>query len=230
MTVQYYGKDFGVIGTAGGGTLTLDGSGVALTFNAMQSVASEGFHTVQYTVGSAATAIIQAFDFVKSVDNFKINANIVSIPTASAITGPSEIALFGGNGNGAVANKIRRFTSIQKQIGNDITLTQDSNNGDSFTINRDGLYQIAYSDGGGAANSIFGLSVDSNQLTTGIAQAGFNDQHILLYTSLSGTAGNTSLTVTSYLKAGQIVRAHADTAQTNSGNSVRFRIVRVGDQ
>lgn len=61
--LQYYGKNFALIGSGTGGSLTVDGAFVPVTFNAMQTVATEGFHTVQYTGVSGQTIAIQAIDY-----------------------------------------------------------------------------------------------------------------------------------------------------------------------
>lgn len=81
---EYYGKDFSIIGTVptSGGTLTLDGSGIGLTFNIMQSVASEGFHTVQFTVASGTTSTIEAFDYIRSIGELKSLQKISNESTA----------------------------------------------------------------------------------------------------------------------------------------------------
>lgn len=103
LKFQYYGKDFALIGTSGGGTLVLDGAGIPISFNTVTSVASEGFHSLQYTVGSGGTAIIQALDYgrskseIESLQNYdpnpaakvdveEVSASYVSTSSSSAST------------------------------------------------------------------------------------------------------------------------------------------------
>jgi hypothetical protein len=71
ISFQYYGKNFSMLGTAGGGTLTIDGVGTPLNFGQVTTVASEGFHKVTYVVGSGATAIIRGIDFSASKAEIK---------------------------------------------------------------------------------------------------------------------------------------------------------------
>lgn len=75
MSAQWYGKDYALIGGAAGGSLTLDGSLVPATLNAVTSVASEGFHKLVLTVASGQTATIEALDFAKAYDGLKYLGN-----------------------------------------------------------------------------------------------------------------------------------------------------------
>lgn len=81
---QWYGKDIALIGTAASAaTLVIDGLGSANTFNSMISIASEGFHTLEYTVGSGATALIAAIDYTRTRDEFINLQNTYYDPTLS---------------------------------------------------------------------------------------------------------------------------------------------------
>lgn len=64
MKFQYFGKDFGLVGTEGGSmTLTLDGASISSAFNAMKSVASMTWHSLELTYKAGATSILQALSF-----------------------------------------------------------------------------------------------------------------------------------------------------------------------
>lgn len=98
LSFQYYGTNFGVCATFYvGGTLSLDGVGVGLTANVMQSVATLGFHTVSYTGG---TAIISAIDYLNpAYGKSKIDANIsAGISTPVALIPPTIQIFTGGTG------------------------------------------------------------------------------------------------------------------------------------
>lgn len=230
MTVQYYGKNFGIVGTAGGGTLTLDGAGVPLTFNAMQTVASEGFHTVQYTVGSGGTATIQAFDFQRSTERFKYLANITPSTNTSKGSIRSEVHVYGGNGYGATNTYIRRFTNVAVLRGTDITYTDSATLGGAFLINTDGLYYITYSDriGSVSTGGPIGVSVNSNQLTTDIRSINPANRAVVGSTGGAGTLEG-CVSVLLYLRAGDVVRAHTDTSSAATVDSVMFRITKVSN-
>jgi hypothetical protein len=227
MSVQYYGKNFGIVGTAGGGTLTLDGAGISLGFNGMHTVASEGFHTVQYTVGSAATATIQAFDFVRSTNRFNYVANVLPTPITSVSKGAvkSMVHLQTGNGSGAVSTAIRRFTTIVRNIGTAINYTDDSNTGAAFQILEDGVYSIFYGDRYESGAFGMGLSVNTTQPTTSILSITGPTK---LGEMQQAGAQFGVITVTAYLKAGDVVRAHHDgNCDNNSAGRVNFIITQV---
>ena len=83
MQYRYYGKNVGIIGADGGGTLSIDGVGVSLGFGGMHVVASEGFHTVQYTVGSGGTAIISAIDVAATQSELGSLQNFAPLPAVT---------------------------------------------------------------------------------------------------------------------------------------------------
>lgn len=125
LSYEYYGKNFAIIGTAASAaTMTIDGVGTANTFNAMTTVASEGFHKVVYTVGSGATAQIQAFDYTRSqgeIESAQVVLESQTMPVFKAptvqvfisnatYTKPSnppplyvKVTVVGGGGGGATA-------------------------------------------------------------------------------------------------------------------------------
>lgn len=63
LNVQYYGKNFSVIGTAGASAiLQLDGTSIAVNFNQVIGVTTEGWHSVSYQ-HQGGTSSIEAFDY-----------------------------------------------------------------------------------------------------------------------------------------------------------------------
>lgn len=142
----------------------------------------------------------------------------------------SEIWLQGGNGEGGTNTCIRRFTTVVKNVGNAMTLTQSAANGDSVTINEDGLYSIMNADYSTTTGIMNGVSLNSAQLTTAVST-------ITASTCIaigSGPAGNFPgvAQVTLKLSVGDVVRAHTNSASTPSGttgNMVQFRITKVSD-
>lgn len=87
-TVQfsYFGKDFAVVGANGSsGVLTVDGASIAVTFNVMKTIATEGFHEVVYQ-HHGGTSVISAVDFtrskdeIKSLQNYETLNNLENIP------------------------------------------------------------------------------------------------------------------------------------------------------
>lgn len=96
LRVEYYGKEFAVLGTPGGGTLTLNGTGIGLTFGLMRSVATLGFHTVQYTVGSGSTAILEGFDFASPYGEMQNKQNMIKSAESAAVDARKVLAVYVG--------------------------------------------------------------------------------------------------------------------------------------
>lgn len=88
LKFQYYGTDFSFIGTVGGSMTTLlDGASISSAFNAIKSVATLGWHTVQSSYNAGATAIIEAIALVpsqtgelKSLQNYNSDNRFLNIP------------------------------------------------------------------------------------------------------------------------------------------------------
>lgn len=141
----------------------------------------------------------------------------------------SEIWLYTCNGYGSTNNKIRRFTTIGKNIGSAITLTQSSTNGDSFTINETGVYSISYTDQFTTGSRAMGISLNSSELTTSIYSITAANRIAI---TASDSAANLPgvATVTLNLNAGDVIRAHTngDASGTNT-NYESFRIAKVAD-
>lgn len=67
LNFNYFGKNFGVIGTAGATlTMTLDGASINSSFNVMKSVATLSFHSVVVTSQNGQTSLIEAVDFMRT--------------------------------------------------------------------------------------------------------------------------------------------------------------------
>lgn len=137
----------------------------------------------------------------------------------------SAIWLITGNGYGSTNTKIRRFTTIQKNTGSDITLTQSATDGDSMTINKTGTYLVYYQDFHTSANSNMGISINSTELTTSIATV--TAANVLArFTNGASVPGCTS--VVAYLLAGDVLRAHTDgSAAATGATDTMFKVERV---
>lgn len=152
------------------------------------------------------------FDMTDQVNNNDVN---------------SSVRLNTGNGYGSTNTHIRRFTNDEVIAGTDITYVDSATNGAAFTINKDGLYSISYSDGFDAASPI-GISRNSTELTTGIQSIASANKLIEASTGAAAAIENVSITIKLY--AGDVIRPHAN-AIANSSESSRtsFTITRIGD-
>ena len=149
-------------------------------------------------------------------------------PVASV--GNHEVVVHTGNGHGSTNTMIRRFTTAMVNVGTAITYADSAANGASFTINDTGLYAIHYSDEGPVDNLI-GVSVNSSELTTGVAGITVASRPML--STNVGNAGSTGRAVVSrtvMLSAGDVVRAHTGGSGGTTGTTNRniFAIRKVG--
>lgn len=137
----------------------------------------------------------------------------------------SYVWLQGANGYGSTNTKIRRFSTVVANVGSAITLTQSSTNGDSFTINENGLYAISYSEEFDT-DAHFGISLNSTQLTTGITSITDSHKVTLGRTIANGKGANVSTTI--YLPAGSVIRAHTNGDGSATTAHTLFQITQVG--
>lgn len=135
------------------------------------------------------------------------------------------IRLNTANGYGSTNTKIRRFTNIVLNQGNDITYTDSATLGASFTINKDGVYSINYGDQFAVA-SFFAISVNTTQPTA--AASTINISHVLSTATSAGSSYASCANWCGYLVAGSVIRAHSDGAATGATvNGNQFTITRV---
>lgn len=145
--------------TTHGGVLYAEPSVGYFTFS---SVAVWGTGTADISK-ALATGVIQNGESVI----IKASVRVEGLSAAGVINNPrSEIAVTTGNGTGSTNTAVRRFTTISKQIGADITYTDSSTLGAQFTINSDGVYSISYTDSN-TTDSITGVMVNSTTGTGG---------------------------------------------------------------
>lgn len=139
----------------------------------------------------------------------------------------SEVYLTTGNGHGSTNTNIRRFSTIDTNLGSAITITQSSTNGDSFTINEDGIYSVIYGDSKAAGSSAFGITKNSSQLTTSITSVTASTR---IAFSDGFTDGTTNAVFVGRLNAGDVIRAHTDAQPDQTLVRKTFiRITKIGN-
>lgn len=127
-----------------------------------------------------------------------------------------------GSGNTA----IRHFSNVDENTGTSITYAGSSVNGDSFTINQTGLYSMSFSDN--AVGDIFGFSKNSSQLTTDIQS--ITAANALIYADITASGATANVSWTGILNAGDVIRPHDRTGQTDSiPGRCRFVITQVSN-
>lgn len=128
------------------------------------------------------------------------------------------------NGFGSTNTAIRIFTNVIDNIGTAITRATSAADGDSYTINEDGVYSVSYTDRRSSATSFFGISKNSNQLTT--AFESITSAHKLIGTDAGASVfANTGCSV--FLSRGDVIRPHGNLNQDAADANARFIITQV---
>lgn len=129
-----------------------------------------------------------------------------------------------GNGHGSTDTKIRRFTN-SSTTGSAITRASSAGNGDTFTINEDGLYSGVYNDTNSAAAEQMGITINDNALTTNVSATSGT---IVMSRITAPTNGFGCASFLRYLFVGDIVRCHTNGGMDGTSTAVFFEICKVG--
>lgn len=140
----------------------------------------------------------------------------------------SEIWLQTGNGQGSL-NFIKRFTTVQRNIGTDLTYVDSATLGATITVNTVGLYTAVYCDLYNPGQAHIGMSVNSNELSTDIAN--INVQNTLGFINSTSSNLDTCLTHTKIFNVGDVIRAHGQTTGVPNGatDAVTFRVTKISN-
>lgn len=214
----------------------VDGSGnaIGVTGNPLKVSGAAGStnHFVTTTADSGLTNSTNLGALTTGILKHTVSAGASTIATATAgsdyLAGftNSRIQVDTGNGTGAVNTKIRIFSNATVSTGSDITRATSANNGDSFTIVTAGVYAITYSDFSTAASCTIGLSVNSNELTTGILT--ITATNILSHASTAGANQTICVSYVGAFSANDVIRAHqGGTAANGTSAACRLNIERV---
>ncbi len=137
----------------------------------------------------------------------------------------SEVVVRTGNGHGSTNDAIRRFTTAEVETGSDITYADSAASGGTFTINADGLYHMVYIDRKTDGGTTFGVSLNSDELTTAIESITITDVMVLVNSVSTAQFQNCSCTLS--LSATDVIRAHTNKGPEETSGFVKFRIIRV---
>ena len=133
---------------------------------------------------------------------------------------------------GSVNTAIRRLTStVESSQGPDISYVtaQIANEGSAFLINTAGLYYMSYVDSmsSAGASSVFGISRNSNQLTTAVNLITATHRLAIATTSAVATAPVICFAI-ARLAVGDIIRPHGDANENGDTEyGVRFEIGKI---
>ena len=132
----------------------------------------------------------------------------------------------GSAGYGSTDTKINYFTTINTNTISKLgTVTNDSTNGWKFTASRNCKMNINYLGTMGGATNQIGISVNSNQLTTNIAN--ITAAHRVAYDIPASAGQGFDLGKTRIINAGDVVRVHG-AGETISVGEFRFEVESLG--
>lgn len=138
----------------------------------------------------------------------------------------SEVILDSGNGHGATATKIRRFTNARKNIGSGITYADDANSGGTFTINEAGVYSISWNDKRGGGADFMVITVNDTATTTNGSTPLTYAQGARAMTNMR-TGESEFVGWTGRLEKNDVVRAHSNGALDATDTFCMFSITKV---
>ncbi len=137
----------------------------------------------------------------------------------------SEIYVYTGNGHGSSGTCIRRFLTVGKSLGKAISYLPSATQGDSFVANEDGVYSVTYYDRYSGGAFAIGLSLNAADLTLSAVSLGGLEK---LAEMQQATSQYSLVSVSLFLRAGDIIRAHTDGTPDNAtAGRTGFRIVKV---
>lgn len=127
------------------------------------------------------------------------------------------------SGFGSTNTAIRRFSAPQN-APSFVTYSDSATLGTTFTINEAGLYFLKYSDRfSGPTQAVFGISLNSNQLTTDIFA--ISEFHRIAVVVTGANAATSPACGVVWLSVGDVVRAHVNPASPPSNTDLAMNFV-----
>lgn len=143
----------------------------------------------------------------------------ISLPQGLGVTTAYSMVRVGVSpGYGSVNTNVIRLTSVDVEVGTDITRADSTTLGTSFTINVSGQYAASAN---AAFANVAGLAIVKN------AVSGFTFPNTLTQTVTGATTWNGALSWSGYLPAGTVLRLIGDGTALN-GSQQSMTVSRVG--
>jgi hypothetical protein len=195
--------------------------------NTITSKVSTGLLTASGLTISTAKLAGRTTASTGALEEIAIGSGLaMSAGTLSVSVGTHVVEVSTGNGSGSGSTKIRRYTTTVTNTGTAITYADSSTLGGTFTINTDGLYAVLLTEMNSSIG-IYGVSVNSNQLTTAIQSITYAHRGVLSYNGATGVP--VSMGAVLKLSAADVVRVHAGTSlSTDTTDNCRFVIRKIG--
>ena len=146
--------------------------------------------------------------------------------TVSSDPGVHRVVVNTGNGYGSTNTTVRRFQTTTTNTGTAITYADSASLGASFTINTTGVYSVTYADMSSGSTALWGVTLNSTDLSTAIQDISPVTRLVMAVTNVSGVLPPTSITLR--LSAGDVIRPQTTgTGTQDNNNRVQFSINRV---
>lgn len=217
---RYYGKNFAVVGSAGGGsiTATVDGGAATVNFNTVTNVATEGWHDLVISV-AGATPQIHAIDVCRTYDEVKNVQNFVPTASGNSFVTFGEIEFVNHTQQGNSAQIL--FFSTQNKNDGPFLAESNSNTGTAITVLKDGFYQVYTHVESSAAND-FALTKNQSDLGSGPRTSAPEGELVALSTVWAAN-GQTGLSRITRLKAGDTIRVGVANTFGTGGQSAKSK-------
>lgn len=135
----------------------------------------------------------------------------------------------GAAGYGSTNTAIRRFTSIQETLGDEIEYIDSAVNGAEFIIKTSGFYAMSLTQSSDlVAAENYGISKNSTELATRILDINVNDR--LAHSAIPGNGEDINVSWQGVLSKGDVIRVHGPVADdiTIRNDRTYFTIAKVG--
>ena len=212
----------------GNGLITLDGTSTTQGRVRLAEDTDNGTNYVELQApASVAGNVTFTLPGADGTSGQVIQTNGSGVLSFGSVTAPNScVIVTTGNGYGSTNTAIRRFQTTQQSTGSDITYADSATNGGSMTINTTGIYCVYASDQYGSGQVAYGVSVNSNQLTTDILSITASARICAARSDANAYRISTSNCVK--LTAGDVLRHHTNgsTGQDNSAYTV-FGVIRI---
>lgn len=192
----------------------------------------DGSSTSRYVLysGTARTGVAIRY-LGRVISNQPTSGTYTVAATNSSTMGPSDrasgtssVTLYGDNGAGSSSTKIRRFSTIEEQWGDEITYSDDASLGGLFQVNKGGLYHCTFSQDNTGA---FAITVNNTEPTT-VPQS--KSQFLEVYAiSIAASDRTTQCSFIRRLKTGDVVTGNVENGGSSSGPYCIFSLTRLSD-
>lgn len=201
------------VALASGGALSL--SGAAGTITTQSSVTASAF----FGNGAGLTGLPPCTNCVLNNSTQTINGNTIVTSTLTVagslvVSGIDEQWQTGSAGNGSTGIRCKVFSTTLISSGTNISYTSDGVNGDSWTINKSGVYAISFH---GVAGSPDNFAISHNNASCSTGASSLSESNTLCYVGPNSNMGSCSFV--GWLVNGDILKAHQSGTTGISGAS-----------